>query len=44
MVAVYHSVVHGAATEVIAGRLTDRKAATLITTTLLAAYAPQPPS
>ncbi|MFC4376348.1 TetR/AcrR family transcriptional regulator [Nocardia halotolerans] len=42
MVAVYHSVTHTAATEISAGRLTDRNAATLITTTLLAAYAPQP--
>ncbi|NNH74871.1 TetR/AcrR family transcriptional regulator [Nocardia uniformis] len=42
MVAVYHSVVHGAATEITAGRLTDQNAATLITGTLLAAYSPQP--
>lgn len=44
MVAVYHSIVHGAATEITAGRLTDRNAAALITATLLAAYAPQPAS
>ncbi|MFQ6325827.1 MULTISPECIES: TetR/AcrR family transcriptional regulator [unclassified Nocardia] len=40
MVAVYHSVIHGAATEVAAGRLTDDDAAHVITTTLLAAYTP----
>ncbi|MEV2226671.1 TetR/AcrR family transcriptional regulator [Nocardia vinacea] len=40
LVAVYHSVVHGAAGEITAGRIADDDAATLITTTLLAAYAP----
>ena len=40
LVAVYHSVVHGAAGEVAAGRLPDDDAAALITATLLAAYAP----
>ncbi|UGT70945.1 TetR/AcrR family transcriptional regulator [Nocardia gipuzkoensis] len=40
MVAVYHSVVHGAAGEIAAGRLTDHDAAGLITATLLSAYAP----
>ncbi|WP_328406009.1 hypothetical protein [Nocardia sp. NBC_00403] len=40
MVAVYHSVIHGAATEIAAGRLADDDAADLITSTLLAAYAP----
>ncbi|MEV6429295.1 TetR family transcriptional regulator [Nocardia sp. NPDC051463] len=40
MVAVYHSVIHGAATEIAAGRLADDDAADVITSTLLAAYAP----
>ncbi|WP_280250274.1 hypothetical protein [Nocardia abscessus] len=40
LVAVYHSVVHGAAGEITAGRIADDDAAALITTTLLAAYAP----
>ncbi|MGY1949039.1 TetR/AcrR family transcriptional regulator [Nocardia asiatica] len=40
MVAVYHSVVHGAAGEIAAGRATDHDAAHLITTTLLSAYMP----
>lgn len=38
MVVVYHSVVHGAAAEVAAGRLSDQDAPNLITTTLLATY------
>lgn len=42
MVTVYHSVVHGAAGEIAAGRLDDDEAAELITATLLAAYAPAP--
>ncbi|WP_312033493.1 TetR/AcrR family transcriptional regulator [Nocardia speluncae] len=40
MVAVYHSVIHSAATEIAAGRLSDNGAADLITATLLGAYAP----
>ncbi|MBF6102370.1 TetR/AcrR family transcriptional regulator [Nocardia cyriacigeorgica] len=40
MVAVYHSVVHGAAGEIAAGRMADDAAADLITITLLSMYAP----
>jgi AcrR family transcriptional regulator len=40
LVAVYHSVVHGAAGEVAAGRIADDDAAALIAIILLAAYAP----
>ena len=40
MVAVFYSVIHGAADEINAGRLTGERAPKLITTTLLAAFAP----
>lgn len=40
MVALYHSVVHGAATEINNGRLATADAAELISNTLLAAYTP----
>ncbi|MBF6345465.1 TetR/AcrR family transcriptional regulator [Nocardia cyriacigeorgica] len=39
MVTVYYSVIHGAAEEIAAGRLTDAHATDLITATLLATYA-----
>ncbi|UFS97102.1 TetR/AcrR family transcriptional regulator [Nocardia huaxiensis] len=40
MATVYYSVIHGAAAEVAAGRLAEADADTLITATLLGAYAP----
>jgi TetR/AcrR family transcriptional repressor of mexCD-oprJ operon len=40
MVAVFHTMIHTAADEITAGRLAERDAAEVITTTLLAVYAP----
>ncbi len=42
MVATFYSVLHGAADEITAGRLTDHNAAELITATLLSAFDPPP--
>ena len=43
MVSVFYNVIHGAADEINAGRLTAERAPKLITTTLLAAFAPVTP-
>jgi TetR/AcrR family transcriptional regulator, mexCD-oprJ operon repressor len=43
MVSVFYNVIHGAADEINAGRLTAERAPKLITTTLLAAFAPATP-